>query len=211
MIVLGGIAYGVYVVLNKGARTEPPPGISKDWARPVDIQGGTPSNNAGSVTLVPQGTGLAHRLRYPPRRHLARRQRCPRLLVAASPNGIQRQSGGESISDDAIDGRFESAAFHHGFADDDQPGRRSCASSAAASPGAITSPARRLPGPARTQTLRWGPQPRQIRRQHEIQIPSAAWRPIMTAQRRSPRCPAMARQRLRISRIPPQWNSSSRF
>lgn len=57
MIVLGGIAYGVYVVLNKGPAPEPPPGVSKDWARPVDIQGGTPSNNPGSVTLVPQGTG----------------------------------------------------------------------------------------------------------------------------------------------------------
>ena len=87
MIVLGGIAYGVYVVLNKGPAPEPPPGIGKDWARPVDIQGGTPSNNAGSVTLVPQGTGLAHRLRCPPRRHLARHQRCPHLARCRQSQG----------------------------------------------------------------------------------------------------------------------------
>ena len=46
MVVLGGIGYGVYTVLNKGPAPEPPPGIAKDWSKPLDIQLGTPNGQS---------------------------------------------------------------------------------------------------------------------------------------------------------------------
>jgi LysM repeat protein len=47
MMVLGAILYGVYVVLNKGAAPEPPPGVARDWAKPPDIQLGVIDDGRG--------------------------------------------------------------------------------------------------------------------------------------------------------------------
>ena len=47
MVVLGGILYGVYVVLNKGPAPEPPPGAGREWAKPPDIQLGVIDDGTG--------------------------------------------------------------------------------------------------------------------------------------------------------------------
>jgi LysM repeat protein len=58
MVVLGGIGYGVYTVLNKGPAPEPPPGIAKDWSKPLDISLGTPANQAaGAPPASPWNSG----------------------------------------------------------------------------------------------------------------------------------------------------------
>ena len=58
MVVLGGIGYGVYTVLNKGPAPEPPPGIAKDWSKPLDISLGTPANqSAGTRPASPWNSG----------------------------------------------------------------------------------------------------------------------------------------------------------
>jgi hypothetical protein len=77
MVVLGGILYGVYVVLNKGPAPEPPPGASREWAKPPDIDlgviddaksGSRPASSAvesstarseNTATVYPWATPLA--------------------------------------------------------------------------------------------------------------------------------------------------------
>ncbi|HKD37997.1 MAG TPA: LysM peptidoglycan-binding domain-containing protein, partial [Pirellulales bacterium] len=54
MVVLGGILYGVYVVLNKGPAAEPPPGVAREWAKPPDIEIGViDDGKTGSRTPAP--------------------------------------------------------------------------------------------------------------------------------------------------------------
>ncbi len=48
MVVLGGILYVVYVVLNRGPAPEPPPGLSKDFAKLPEISYGPLPNDNGS-------------------------------------------------------------------------------------------------------------------------------------------------------------------
>ena len=57
MVVLGAILYGVYIVLNKGPAPEPPPGVNRDWAKPVQIQAGTVENNRLAPSSMPIGRG----------------------------------------------------------------------------------------------------------------------------------------------------------
>ena len=53
MMVLGAILYGVYVVLNKGPAPEPPPGVARDWAKPVEINLGTAEDDKGGPPPMP--------------------------------------------------------------------------------------------------------------------------------------------------------------
>ncbi len=58
MVVLGGILYGVYVVLNKGPAPAPPAGISQGWDKPLDIQIGTVDGGGpGQIGVAPPAPG----------------------------------------------------------------------------------------------------------------------------------------------------------
>ncbi len=53
MIVLGGILYGVYTVLNKGPANEPTNAGGRDWAKPPDIQLGSVDDGKGGQPPMP--------------------------------------------------------------------------------------------------------------------------------------------------------------
>ena len=53
MIVLGGILYGVYTVLNKGPANEPTNAGGHEWSKPPDIQIGVVDDGTGGPPSMP--------------------------------------------------------------------------------------------------------------------------------------------------------------
>ncbi len=57
MVVLGGILYGVYVVLNKGPAPTPPAAAGQGWDKPIDIQLGSSSDGPPQIGMAPPPPG----------------------------------------------------------------------------------------------------------------------------------------------------------
>ena len=53
MVVLGGILYGVYTVLNKGPANEPTNAGGHEWSKPPDIQIGVVEDGKGGPPPMP--------------------------------------------------------------------------------------------------------------------------------------------------------------